>query len=223
MLNNKWRYCIWLLDTNPADIKQSPFILDRVQKTKSFRESSETVSVNSKKDTPSLFGDLRQPESDYLLVPRVSSERRSYMPIGYFSQATIVADSAYAIPNATLYHFGIVTSRMHMSWMRTVAGRLKSDYRYSKDIVYNNFIWPKVTDEQRAEISRLTQVVLDARAQFPDSSLADLYDPLTMPPSLTKAHKTLDHAVDHLYRKEPFATDTDRVALLFKKYQKATS
>lgn len=223
MLNNKWRYCLWLVDANPADIKSSPTVLDRLSKTKEFRESSETVSVNRKKDTPSLFGDIRQPPSDYLLLPRVSSERRDYMPIGYFTKDTIVADSAYAIPRATLYHFGILTSSMHMAWMRTVAGRLKSDYRYSKDIVYNNFIWPEVTEAQRAEISQLAQNVLDARAQFPDSSLADLYDPLTMPPALAKAHATLDKAVDRLYSPKPFATDTDRVVLLFEKYQERAS
>ena len=223
MLNNKWRYCLWLADASPADIKSSSFILERVKATKDFREAATTSSVHGKKHTPTLFGDLRQPNSDYLLFPRVSSERRDYMPIGYFTKDTIVADSAYAIPNATLYHFAVLTSRMHMAWMRAVAGRLKSDYRYSKDIVYNNFIWPETTDAQKTEIETLAQNILDARAQFPSSSLADLYDPLTMPPVLAKAHTTLDHAVDKLYSKTPFTSDTERVALLFEKYQEHTN
>jgi type I restriction-modification system DNA methylase subunit len=220
MLNNKWRYCLWLVEVSPSEIKSSPFILDRVHETKKFREDSETNSVNSKKDTPTLFGDIRQPENDYLLLPRVSSERRDYLPIGYFGNETIVGDSAYAIPDATLYHFGILTSQMHMSWMRFASGRLKSDYRYSKDIVYNNFIWPETTATQRNEIEKLAQAVLDARVESLNSTLADLYDPLTMPPHLVKSHKSLDDFVDRLYQKEPFTSDTERVSELLKLYQK---
>lgn len=219
MLSNKWRYCLWLVGASPVDIKSSNFVLQRIQATKDFREAATTSSVHNKRHTPTLFGDIRQPDSDYLLVPRVSSERRDYMPIGYFTKDTIVADSSYAIPNATLYHFAILTSQMHMAWMRAVAGRLKSDYRYSKDIVYNNFIWPEATDEQKASIENLAQAVLDARAQFPGSSLADLYDPLTMPPALAKAHNALDKAVDRLYSKSTFTSDAERVAMLFEKYQ----
>lgn len=139
--------------------------------------------------------------------------------MGFFGKDQIAGDTCQVIPNATLYHFGILTSQIHMAWMRAVAGRLKSDYRYSKDIVYNNFIWPEVNENQKAEIERLAQNVLDARAEFPDASLADLYDPLTMPPVLTKAHKSLDRVVDRLYQSAPFADDVERVALLFDRYQ----
>jgi hypothetical protein len=139
--------------------------------------------------------------------------------MGMIGPETLASDLVFLIPNATLHHFGVLTSRMHMAWVRTVCGRLKSDYRYSKDIVYNNFPWPEsVTDTQREAIERLAQAVLDARAQFPEATLADLYDPLTMPPALAKAHAALDRAVDRLYRPEPFEADSDRVALLFERY-----
>ena len=143
--------------------------------------------------------------------------------MGFFSKDHIVADSAMSVPGATLYHFGILTSAMHMAWVRSVCGRIKSDYRYSKDIVYNNFPWPEgVSEAQRAEIERLAQAVLDARAQFPNSTLADLYDPNTMPPALTKAHHALDRAVDRLYRPESFPSDLERVEHLFTLYQRLT-
>ena len=222
MLRGEWRYCLWLRGASPSLIRNTPPILARVAATKAFREAASTAAVRRKVDIPTEFGDIRQPSSDYLMFPRVSSERREYMPIGYFSADTIVADSAYAIPDATLYHFGILTSRMHMAWMRAVAGRLESRYRYSKDIVYYNFIWPEASDEQKAEIEKLAHTILETRAKFPASSLADLYDPLTMPPDLSKAHKALDRAVDHLYHKAPFATDADRVALLFETYTRPT-
>lgn len=139
--------------------------------------------------------------------------------MGFFGSDKVIGDTCMSIPDATLYHFGILTSQMHMAWMRTVAGRLKSDYRYSKDIVYNNFIWPEATIEQKKEVERLAQNILDARAELPDSSLADLYDPLTMPPNLSKAHKTLDRYIDKLYSPKGFTTDAERVAYLFEQYQ----
>ncbi|HMW21390.1 MAG TPA: class I SAM-dependent DNA methyltransferase, partial [Nitrosomonas sp.] len=155
----------------------------------------------------------------FILVPRHSSEIRNFIPIGFLDAFYIAADSCLFIPNATLYHFGILTSTMHNAWMRTVCGRLKSDYRYSAGIVYNNFPWPEPSDTQRKTIETAAQAVLDARAQFPSSTLADLYDPLAMPPELVRAHQTLDRAVDAAYGKKSFASEAERVAFLFERYQ----
>jgi hypothetical protein len=171
-----------------------------------------------------LFTENRQPESDYLVIPKVSSERRSFIPIGFVSKEWIASGSIQVIPNATLYDFGVLSSAMHMAWMRTTAGRMKSDYQYSNSIVYNNFPWPQaVTDKQRQSIEEAAQAVLDARAKHPGSSLADLYDPLTMPPELVKAHHKLDAAVDAAYSKKKFSGDSDRVAFLFELYQQLAS
>ena len=214
------RYCLWLVGASPIDLRATPPIIERVQRNRAVRAASSRPQLA---DTPTLFAQITADPTTYqsaIAIPRVSSENRDYIPMGFFGKNQIIGDTCMAIPNATLYHFGILTSQTHMAWMRAVAGRLKSDYRYSKDIVYNNFIWPDVTGEEQTEIEKLAQAVLDARAEFPDSSLADLYDPLTMPPVLAKAHKTLDRAVDKLYRKEPFATDADRVALLFDRYKR---
>jgi hypothetical protein len=157
-------------------------------------------------------------------VPRHSSENRTYIPLGFFDAKHIAADSCMAIPEATLYHFGILTSTMHMAWVRYTCGRIKSDYRYSAGIVYNNYPWPdEPNDKQRTAVEAAAQAVLDARAQFPQSSLADLYDPLTMPPALVKAHQKLDRTVDACYRKAAFANDAQRVEFLFERYQQLTS
>lgn len=217
-LGGEDKYCLWLLNASPADLRSLPNVLSIVSKVKDFRENAKGVETRQYANTPTTFRDKNAPDT-FLVVPRVSSERRDYIPIGFYDKDYIPGDTVMIVPDATSYHFGILTSRMHMAWMRTVAGRLKSDYRYSKDIVYNNFIWPEVTDAQKTEIETLSQTILDARAQFPDSSLADLYDPLTMPPVLSKAHAALDKAVDKLYSTKPFAADADRVALLFMKYQ----
>jgi hypothetical protein len=223
-LNGYTRYCLWLVDASPSLIRSSPFILDRVERTRQFRLASKAESTRRFAQTPGLFCQVAEPGGRYLLIPRVSSERRDYIPIGYMQANTIGNDQILMIRSSTRFHFGVLTSRMHMAWVRTVCGRLKSDYRYSKDIVYNNFPWPEnVTTSQTAEIERLAQAVLDARAQFPDATLADLYDPLTMSPVLARAHAALDRAVDRLYRKEPFDADTDRVALLFELYQALTA
>lgn len=218
-INNIPRWCLWLTNITPNELRALPKVMERVEKVRRMRLESPAPSTQSAAATPTLFKQLNQPSSDYLAVPRVSSERRDYIPIGYLPASTIAGDKIYTVPNATLYHFGVLTSRMHMAWVRAVCGRLKSDYSYSNSIVYNNFIWPEATEAQKAEIEKLAQAILDARAQFPESSLADLYDPLSMPPSLSKAHATLDKAVDKLYSSKPFATDTDRVTLLFEKYE----
>ena len=163
------------------------------------------------------------PDKEYIVVPKVSSERRDYIPLGFMKPETLCSDLLFIIPNATLYHFGVLTSSVHMAWMRAVCGRLKSDYRYSKDIVYNNFPWPEPTPEQRAKIEQTAQAILDARALYPDSSLADLYDELTMPPELRKAHQANDRAVMAAYgfSVRDF-TEADCVAALMKLYQEKT-
>ena len=176
--------------------------------------------------TPTLFGEIRQPSTPYLLVPKVSSERRSYIPIGFMPPEVIASGSALVVPDATLYHFGVLTSAMHNAWMRSVAGRLESRYQYSGNIVYNTFPWPeKIADERKAEIERLAQAVLDERAKHLEkgATLADLYDPVTMPPGLAKAHAALDRAVDRAYRSAPFETERARVEHLFARYQALTT
>ena len=169
--------------------------MDRIDNVRNFRLHSKAASTKKASNIPTLFKDIRQPSSNYLIIPEVSSEKRKYIPIGFMNKSVIASNAAHIIPNATLYHFGILTSSIHMAWMRAVAGRLKSDYRYSSGIVYNNFIWPNPTPTQKENIEKAAQAVLDARKLYPDSTLADLYDPNTMPPELTKAHERLDKTV----------------------------
>jgi hypothetical protein len=224
MLNNRWRYCLWFEKSFPNELSKNNLVLEKIKKCQEFRISSKTSSVKSKFQTPYLFGDIRQPKSNYILFPRVSSSRRTYLPLDYINKDVILADSAYGLPNANLFFFGVLHSIMHNTWMRTVAGRLKSDYRYSNNVVYNNYPWPEnQTDKQKEDIEKAAQKVLDARAEFPNSSLADLYDPLTMPPSLVKAHNELDKAVDLAYRPQPFTSDANRMEFLFELYEKYTA
>ena len=218
-INNKSRWCLWLADINPNEFRTIPEVYERVLSVKKHRLSSNRAATNKLANTPYLFGEIRQPSSIYLMLPRVSSELRKFIPIGYLPPEIIASDAALTISNATLFHFGILTSTQHNAWMRTVAGRLKSDYRYSAKLVYNNFPWPTPTDAQRSAIETAAQGVLDARARYPDSSLADLYDPLTMPPELVKAHAKLDKAVDAAYRYKGANSDAERVAFLFGLYQ----
>lgn len=219
-INSKLRYTLWLKDINPTDLKSSLFLRTRVDKVRQFRLKSTAETTRQYADMPTLFRQISQPDERYLAIPEVSSERREYIPMAYYDKDVIMSNTVQFIAGASLYHFGVLTSSLHMSWMRTVAGRLKSDYRYSKDIVYNNFIWPETTDIQKSEIEKLAQAILDARSEYPNATLADLYDPLTMPPSLRTAHKALDRAVDKLYGISPSAPDTERVAKLFELYQK---
>ncbi len=221
-LNNEKRWCLWLVDVSPNELKHMPLVLQRVRAVKEMRLASTKIPTQNAAQYPTLFMENRQPSSDYILIPSTTSENRLYIPMGFFTKDDIANNSSHLVINATLYHFGILTSQMHMAWMRAVAGRLESRYRYSKDIVYNNFIWPEVTEQQEKEVSDLAQAVLDARAEFPNSSLADLYDPFTMPPALAKAHHALDRAVDKLYRKSGFDSDPDRVAHLFELYEMMT-
>jgi hypothetical protein len=220
-INGIKKYCVWLKDVTPAKYHHSAEIMGRIKHVRKLRAGSKKAATRKLADIPSLFGEIRQPDTDYLLIPRVSSERRKYIPIGFFSKEVIVGDSCSTVPNATRYEFGVITSTMHMAWMRQVCGRLKSDYRYSGTIVYNNFPWPSPTEKQRAAIESAAQAVLDARQIYPELSLATLYDPNTMIPELVKAHQKLDRAVESAYSRK-FDNDSQRVAYLFELYQTLT-
>lgn len=223
-INNIERYYLWLGDCAPEELKKMPESLKRIEAVKTFRNSSKSVPTKKLAETPTRFHTECIPSKTYLAMPQVSSERRQFIPIAFLQPGPLCGDKLRIIQNANLYHLGIMTSTMHMAWMRTVTGRLKSDYQYSAAIVYNNFPWPEnPTEKQKQAIETAAQGVLDARAQFPESTLADLYDPLTMPPVLLKAHQTLDRAVDAAYGKTNFQTEAQRVAFLFELYQKYTS
>ena len=223
-INGEQRWCLWLKGASPKDLRALPKVLERIEAVRQFRLKSKAASTRKFAETPSVFCQIAQPDTPYLLVPGVSSERRRYIPIGFMEPTSIANNLVFVVPNATLYHLGILSSAMHMAWVRYTCGRLKSDYRYSKDIVYNNFPWPQdPTPKQVQAVEKAAQAVLDARAQFPGSSLADLYDPLTMPPALVKAHQQLDRAVDACYRSQPFTDDAKRVEYLFGLYETYTS
>lgn len=222
-LNGKKRWCLWLVDAEPNELKQMPEVLKRAELVKKFRLDSVAPSTQKFATAPTLFRDKNRPET-FIVVPRVSSENRPYIPFGFFDKNSIVSDTCMSIPNGNKYHFGILMSKMHMAWVKYICGRLKSDFRYSKDIVYNNYPWPdNITEKQITAIETATQKVLDARLDFPNSSLADLYDPLTMPPALVKAHNELDKAVDLAYRSQQFTTGAKRMEFLFELYEKFTA
>lgn len=221
-INNKERYCLWLVDASPREIKQCPLVLDRLQKVKEFRLESKAVSTRKLGETPTLFAQISQPKSVFLIVPKTSSGKRRYVPIGFADCNVITSDLVFIVPEASKYDFGILSSNVHNAWLRTVGGRLKSDYRYSRDIVYNTFPWPSSDDVQKQQIEKTAQGILDARALYPDSSLADLYDPLTMPPELRKAHTANDIAVMKAYGFDTKMTEADCVAELMKMYQQIT-
>ena len=222
-LNGEKRWCIWLVDANPNELKNCPMLLQRIEAVKKFRSESIAASTRDYK-YHNLFRQVTQPKDDFLLVPRTTSENRSYIPIGFFSKDFIVSDTCQSIPNASLFHFGILNSTMHIAWVKTTCGRLKSDFRYSKDIVYNNYPWPENPSEKQTKtIEEKAQNVLDVRVSFPTSSLADLYNPLTMPPALVKAHNELDKAVDAAYSKQAFTSEAKRMEFLFELYEKYTA
>lgn len=223
-INNKRRYCLWLVNANPSDIRHSPEIIKRAEQVKEFRLSSVKEATRRCADTPTLFMEVKEPKGDYLLIPATSSEQRRYVPIGYVNKNVIPNNAVQFVPDATLYEFGVLTSNVHLSWMRVVCGRLKSDYRYSANIVYNNFPWPSPTPEQKAKIEQTAQGILDARALYPDSSLADLYDEVAMPPELRRAHQQNDRAVMEAYgwKASREFTESMCVAELFKLYQELT-
>ena len=220
-INNKKRYCLWLVNASPAEMRKIPPIMERVANVQKLRSESKRAATQKLAATPTLFGEIRQPVSGtYLLVPSTSSEKRRYVPLGFLDCNVISSNANLIVPNASLYHFGILTSNVHMAWMRVVCGRLKSDYRYSASIVYNNFPWPTPTEAQKAKIEQTAQAILDARNKFPDCSLADLYDEAAMPPDLRKAHQENDRAVMAAYGFNIKMSESECVAELFKMYQK---
>lgn len=226
-INNKDRYCLWLVDVSPKELRSMPLVVERIELCRQARLAG-APDRQKLADTPSVFRETKNPKQ-YMVVPRVSSENRRYIPIGFLDENTIPTDSATIIEDATLYDFGILTSNVHMAWMRTVAGRLKSDYRYSAKIVYNNFPWPEVTEAQKEKISKTAQAILDARALYPESSLADLYDELTMPVELRRARQVNDKAVMEAYGmtkivdgKRTWLTESETVARLFEMYEELT-
>ena len=222
-INNKQRYCLWLPKANPSELKKCPMVMSRIQQVKEFRLASKAPSTRFFAETPTLFCQIAQPESDFIIVPKTSSGRRQYVPIGFATKDIIVSDLVFIIPNANIYEFGILSSCVHNSWVRVVGGRLKSDYRYSRDIVYNTFPWPTPTDEQKAKIEKTAQAILDTRAKYPECSLADLYDETVMPPELRKAHQENDKAVMSAYGFSSKMTESEIVAELFKMYEKLTA
>lgn len=226
-LHNKKRWCLWLKGVAPTEIKSCPLVYDRVKKCKEAREGSKAEGIRKFAQTPTLFAQITQPDNkDYIIIPRTSSEKRRYVPMGFMTSETIVTDAVQIVPDASLYEFGVLISNVHMSWMRAVCGRLKSDYRYSKDVVYNNFIWCESTPEQKAKIEQTAQGILDARALYPDSDLAELYDEVLMPPELRRAHQLNDKAVMEAYgftrNTEAYKSESACVAALMKLYKEST-
>lgn len=223
-LNGHKRWCLWLKNANPTELKDSKLVTDRIENVRKLRAESKRMATQKLAAYPTLFAEDRQPKSDYVLIPRVSSENRKYIPMGFFNENFIASDTCLFIEGAKHYHFGILMSTIHMAWVKTVCGRLESRFRYSNEIVYNNYPWPEnPTEKQVKVIEAAAQKVLDARAAFSTSSLADLYDPLTMPPALVKAHNELDKAVDLAYRSQPFTTEANRMVFLFELYEKYTA
>ncbi len=224
LIRGEDRYCIWLADARPAEIRSMPLIKVRVEAVQKWRAGRDRETTRKLAQTPAVFAEIRQPDSDYVAIPTVSSEVREFIPIAFLPKEVVASNQIYVLPNAGPYDFGVLTSTMHMTWVRKVCGRMKSDYRYSNKLVYNNFPWPESpTDAQKAAVEQAAQTVLDARAKFPDQTLADLYDPLAMPKPLRDAHRALDKAVDRCYRRAPFDTERARVEYLFDLYQQLTA
>ena len=224
-INNKKRYCIWLKNSEPADILNSKILGEKISAVREFRQSSKAKTTNGYAKVPHLFAQLTQPDDkSFLIVPRVSSERRIYVPIGFCGPEIISNDAVQIIPDATLFHFGVLTSSVHMAWMRAVCGRLKSDYRYSKDVVYNNFPWPNVTDSQKERIECAAKSILDARQKLPNNSLAQMYgEKMVVLTDLCKAHQANDAAVMAAYGFNKNMTESEIVAELLKMYQQLVS
>jgi hypothetical protein len=220
LLHNEKRYCVWLLGADPSEISESKTILKKIGNVRDWRAKSSRKNTIMLAETPTLFAEIRQPETSYLAIPTVSSENRKYIPIAYLRPETIASNQLYVVPNATLYHFGILTSNLHNAWIRAVCGRLKSDYRYSSAIVYNNFPWPDGADKQNSRVEEHARNILEIREQFFDSPLAILYNPLSMPPELHRAHKKLDNEVMKLYGLGKDLPEPAIVAALMERHQK---
>ena len=217
----KPRYCLWMVGANPALINKCPHVKERIEQVREYRLASPKPATKKKAETPMLFDEVRECSTDYVAIPKVSSENRRYIPIEYLNAGVIPGDSIFMMQDSTTYHFGILTSNVHMAWMRAVCGRMKSDYRYSNTVVYNNFPWPTPTDAQKVKIEQTAEAILDARALYPDASLADLYDETTMPPELRKAHQQNDKAVMQAYGfSVKDMTESKCVAELMRMYQK---
>ncbi|WP_396177191.1 class I SAM-dependent DNA methyltransferase [Flavobacterium sp.] len=224
LLHSEKRFCLWLANAEPSEIINNSLIKERVELVRKWRSNSERGNTKKLAETPTLFAEVRQPKTNYLAFPTVSSVNRKYIPIAFLSSEIIASNQLYVLPNSTLYHFGILTSIMHMAWVKYICGRLKSDYRYSASIVYNNYPWPESPSVKQIKlIDEKAQKVLEVRSSFPNSSLADLYNPLTMPPTLIKAHNELDKAVDSAYRTAPFTSEANRMVYLFELYEKYTA
>ena len=222
-INNKKRWCLWLVGANPAELRKMPTVMERIELCRQDRKNSVDKGRQKLADTPTLFRETNNPDA-FIVIPKVSSEQRRYIPIGFMDENTIASDLVFIIPDATIYQFGILTSNVHMAWMRAVCGRLKSDYRYSANVVYNNFPWPSPTDTQKTKIEQTAQAILDARTLYPDASLADLYDETTMPPELRRAHQQNDRAVMDAYGFwGKLNSESACVAELMKLYQKLTN
>ena len=222
-LNGYERWCLWLGDVAPSTLRSMPHVMARIDKVRQTRLASKSAPTRKLADTPTRFHVENIPSASYLVIPKVSSERRHYIPIGYEEPSTLSSDLLFIVGDVTYYHFGVLSSLMHMSWVRYTCGRLKSDYRYSKDIVYNNFPWPEnVSDKSKSQVELCAKQVLTVRSHYPESTLADMYDPLSMPHALLKAHQELDRAVDRLYSSKPFTSESTRIAFLFELYEKYT-
>lgn len=223
-INNIERWCLWLGDCSPDELRQMPHAVERVEAVRRFREASKSAPTRKLAKTPRRFHVENFPKSNYLLIPKVSSERRRYIPMGFMGPDTFASDLCFVLQDATLYHFGILSSLMHMAWLRHIGGRLKSDYRYSAKLVYNNFPWPQsLPPELRVAVEQAARAVLDVRSAYPNSTLADLYDPIAMPSNLAQAHGILDQVVDRCYRKSKFENDRQRVEFLFQLYQEISA
>jgi hypothetical protein len=223
-INGRVRYCLWFENYEPSDLRASKFLLSRIGNVRKFRLESERKDTRKLADIPTQFAFKSHEEAEYIIIPSVSSERRKYIPIGFMPHNVIASNLCLIIPNANIYHFGILTSVMHMAWVRSVCGRLKSDLRYSNGIVYNNFPWPEnPTDKQKTVVEEKAQIILNLRSEFSNSNMADLYDPDGMPPALIKAHNELDKAVDLTYRSQPFTSEANRMVFLFELYEKYTA
>jgi hypothetical protein len=222
-LNSSRRWCLWLVDAPPNIVRRSAFVRDRLGRVSAFREASDRKETKALAGAPALFGEIRQPKVQYLLIPKVSSESRIYMPMGLMEPDAIASGSCLLIPTATHFHLGVLESSMHMAWMRSVAGRMKSDYQYSARIVYNNFPWPTDKEIGESEIEATAQAILNTRRLYVSASLADLYDRLSMPAELQKAHALNDKAVDAAYGYRGGKDDASRAAFLFGLYARLTA
>ncbi|MHB1095622.1 MAG: class I SAM-dependent DNA methyltransferase [Gemmatimonadaceae bacterium] len=222
-INGTARYCLWLVDAAPNDLRSMRSVMARIEAVRDVRSRSRRAATHALARTPALFGEIRQPSAGYLAIPKTSSEARAYIPIAFLEASDIAGSDIFTVAGATLWHFGVLTSQMHMAWVRYVCGRLKSDYRYSAGIAYNNFPWPTTTAGQRQAVEKAAQLVLDARAGYPGATLADLYDPTTMPRNLAEAHWSLDRAVDRSYRGDGFGNERARVEFLFRLYEQVSA